>query len=99
MAVTDYHTHTARCGHAGGAARDYVLHAASRGLTEIAITDHLPLYFLDGDDPEPGLAMARSELPAYVDEVLKSGAERAARIANRTVSKVYRKVGLLQLDK
>ena len=36
---------------------------------------------------------------AYVDEVLKSGAERATRLANRTVSKVYRKVGLLQLDK
>lgn len=35
----------------------------------------------------------------YVDEVLKNGAERAARIANRTVSKVYRKVGLLQLDR
>ena len=36
---------------------------------------------------------------AYVDEVLKSGAERASRLANRTVNKVYRKVGLLQLDK
>ena len=36
---------------------------------------------------------------AYVDEVLKNGAERASRLANRTVSKVYRKVGLLQLDK
>ena len=36
---------------------------------------------------------------AYVDGVLKDGAERAARLANRTVSKVYRKVGLLQLDK
>ena len=36
---------------------------------------------------------------AYVDGVLKNGAERAARIANRTVNKVYRKVGLLQLDK
>lgn len=36
---------------------------------------------------------------AYVDEVLKDGAERAARLANRTVSKVYRKVGLLQLEK
>ena len=36
---------------------------------------------------------------AYVDGVLKDGAARAARIANRTVSKVYRKVGLLQLDK
>ena len=35
----------------------------------------------------------------YVDEVLKNGAERAARIANRTVNKVYRKVGLLQLDR
>ena len=35
----------------------------------------------------------------YVDAVLKDGAARAARIANRTVSKVYRKVGLLQLDK
>lgn len=36
---------------------------------------------------------------AYVDGVLKEGAERAARLASRTVSKVYRKVGLLQLDK
>lgn len=36
---------------------------------------------------------------AYVDGVLKDGAERAARLAGRTVSKVYRKVGLLQLDK
>ena len=36
---------------------------------------------------------------AYVDEILKNGAERASRLANRTVSKVYRKVGLLQLDK
>ena len=35
---------------------------------------------------------------AYVDAVLKDGAERAARLANRTVSKVYRKIGLLQLD-
>ena len=36
---------------------------------------------------------------AYVDGVLRDGAERASRIANRTVSKVYRKVGLLQLDR
>ena len=36
---------------------------------------------------------------AYVDGVLKEGAGRAARLAGRTVSKVYRKVGLLQLDK
>lgn len=35
---------------------------------------------------------------AYVDTILKDGAERAARIAERTVRKVYRKVGLLQLE-
>jgi histidinol-phosphatase (PHP family) len=70
MAVTDYHVHTARCGHAGGATRDYVLHAVSRGLTEVAITDHVPLYFLPGEDPDPGLAMTRGELPGYVEEVL-----------------------------
>ena len=34
----------------------------------------------------------------YVDGVLRDGAARAACLANRTVSKVYRKVGLLQLD-
>ena len=36
---------------------------------------------------------------AYVDEVLKEGAVRAAKLANRTTAKVYRKVGLLQLEK
>lgn len=34
---------------------------------------------------------------AYVDQVLKDGAAAAARIADRTTAKVYRKVGLLQL--
>lgn len=34
---------------------------------------------------------------AYVDSVLTAGAEGAGRIANRTMQKVYRKVGLLQL--
>lgn len=34
---------------------------------------------------------------AYVDEVLCQGAQRASAIADRTVSKVYRKTGFLQL--
>ena len=80
MAVTDYHVHTARCGHAGGATRDYVLHALARGLTEVAITDHVPLYFLPGDDPDPGLAMTRAELPGYVEEVLALREEFRGRI-------------------
>jgi histidinol-phosphatase (PHP family) len=77
---TDYHVHTARCGHAGGAARDYVLAALSRGLSEIAFTDHIPLYFLPGEDPDPGLAMTRAELPGYVEEVRALREEFAGRI-------------------
>ncbi|MCM3875299.1 MAG: histidinol-phosphatase HisJ family protein [Thermoanaerobaculia bacterium] len=77
---TDYHVHTERCGHAGGAARDYVLAALSCGLSEIAFTDHVPLYFLPGEDPDPALAMARSELPGYVEEVRALGEEFAGRI-------------------
>ena len=33
----------------------------------------------------------------YLDGVLKTGAERADRIAQRILSKVYRKVGFVQL--
>ena len=32
---------------------------------------------------------------AYIDEVLKNGAERAERIAYKTINKVYKKVGLV----
>lgn len=80
MRATDYHVHTARCGHAGGATRDYVLQAISRGLDEIAFTDHVPLWFLPGEDPEPGLAMTRAEFPGYVEEVLALREEFRGRI-------------------
>ena len=36
---------------------------------------------------------------AYVDGVLKDGAARASRLADRLVAKVYRKVGLLQPER
>ena len=77
---TDYHVHTARCGHAGGTMREYVEAALARGLLEIAFTDHAPLYFLPGDDPDPGLAMTRAELPGYVEEVLALREEYRGRV-------------------
>jgi histidinol-phosphatase (PHP family) len=77
---TDYHVHTARCGHAGGATREYVLTALEKGLSEIAFTDHIPLYFLPGEDPGPAIAMTRDELPGYVDEVRSLAREFAGRI-------------------
>jgi histidinol-phosphatase (PHP family) len=73
-------SHTARCGHAGGAMRAYVETALARGLREIAFTDHVPLYFLPGDDPDPTIAMTRAELPGYVEEVEELREEFAGRI-------------------
>ncbi len=60
--------------------REYVLAALSRGITEIAFTDHVPLYFLPGDVPNPGLAMTVDELPGYVAEVEELHEEFAGRI-------------------
>jgi histidinol-phosphatase (PHP family) len=60
--------------------RAYVEAALARGLTEIAFTDHVPLYFLPGEDPDPGIAMTSAELPGYVEEVESLRAEFAGRI-------------------
>lgn len=60
--------------------RAFVEAAIERGLRELAFTDHVPLYFLPGDDPDPGVAMTRAELPGYVDEVLSLKEEFRGRV-------------------
>jgi len=67
--LADYHVHTFRCGHAGGASRDFVLQAIERGLAEIAFTDHVPLYFLPAEKRDPSLAMREDQFAGYVEEV------------------------------
>src|SRR5260221_1216808 len=83
MITLDYHTHHARCGHAQGQIEDYIKAALSKGLTEIGISDHSPLYYLDGNDPQPQSAMAKNELDGYVEEVLKLKAKYAGQIMVR----------------
>jgi len=65
MRLPDYHTHTARCGHACGDPSAYVMAARSRGLLGIGIADHLPLL----PEPDPELSMGLSDLGHYVAEV------------------------------
>lgn len=55
------------CGHATGTLDELVAAAIDRGLDEIGIADHMPLYYCD--DPE--LAMRPDELPLYVEAVLE----------------------------
>ncbi len=81
--LPDYHVHTFRCGHAGGESRDFVLQAISRGLSEIAFTDHVPLYFLPLDRRDPSLAMREDQFDGYVEEVRALQAEFAGRIPVR----------------
>lgn len=71
MIRVDYHSHHARCGHAQGKIEDYIKAAIQKGLAEIGISDHSPIYWMEGNDPMPSTAMAKDELDGYVEEVLK----------------------------
>lgn len=76
----DHHTHTARCGHAVGEAREYVEAALAAGLRSIAVTDHVPMFWLPEPERDPRLAMRPEELPGYVEEVLALKVEYRGRI-------------------
>jgi histidinol-phosphatase (PHP family) len=69
IGLPDYHVHTFRCGHAGGRSRDFVRRAIELGLSEMAFTDHIPLYFLPEDARDPKLAMREDQFDDYLNEV------------------------------
>lgn len=76
----DFHTHHERCGHAEGQIRDYIEKAIEHGLQMIGISDHSPFFGDEEDHPMPAIAMAQSELPAYIEEVLRLKEEYQDRI-------------------
>lgn len=76
----DLHTHHDRCGHAYGTIRDYIESAISGGLSVIGISDHSPYFGHKEDQPQPLIAMAQSEFPNYVQEVLNLKREYEGKI-------------------
>ncbi|MBH8609406.1 histidinol-phosphatase [Thermoactinomyces sp. CICC 10521] len=66
----DLHTHHDRCGHAIGNLEDYIKTAINYGLQVIGISDHSPFFASQEDHLKPWVAMAKSEFPNYVCEVL-----------------------------
>lgn len=76
----DFHTHHERCGHAEGTLRDYIEAAISEGVQMIGLSDHSPYFGDRRDHPEPGIAMAKSEFPRYVEEALALKREYAGKI-------------------
>lgn len=69
--LTDYHTHSARCGHAVGSMDEYIDRAIARGISEIGLTDHLYLYFLDSSLREKSWAMAEETFDEHYREMLE----------------------------
>ncbi len=67
----DLHTHHYRCGHADGEIEEYIRSAIDAGLHVIGISDHSPYFAHKEDQPQPRIAMARSDFANYVDEVLR----------------------------
>lgn len=64
--LPDYHTHTERCGHARGAAAEYVQAALAAGLLSLGVADHIPLL----PQPDPELSMDVCHLGGYVADVM-----------------------------
>lgn len=61
----NYHTHTARCGHAEGADEAYVLAALSQGYDELGFSDHVPWPYESGFT-SPTVRMLVSQMDEYL---------------------------------
>lgn len=69
--LIDYHTHHARCGHAEGTLEQYVQQGIAKGITQLGLSDHMPLIHVNPATYYPEMAMPMAELPYYVEEVLQ----------------------------
>lgn len=66
--ISNYHTHTKRCRHAGGEDEEYVKYAIERGLSVLGFSDHSP-YFFDGRYISPA-KMLPTEADGYFESLL-----------------------------
>jgi len=68
--LTDYHTHTFRCGHAVGVLSEYIECAIAKGIGEIGLTDHLWLYFEEPARRDPRWAMPEEQYAEHYAEMV-----------------------------
>lgn len=69
--LIDYHTHHERCGHAVGTLEEYVRRGIEIGLSQLGVSDHMPLLHVDPATYYPEMAMPMEELPRYVEEAFR----------------------------
>lgn len=76
--IANYHTHTARCRHAGGTDEEYVQVAIEGGLKILGFSDHTPYWFPDGYYTH--MRMFPHQLGEYCDSVRKLQKEYAQKL-------------------
>lgn len=59
--TANYHTHTARCGHASGEDRAYVEEAIKAGIQTLGFSDHAPMPFPSGHHSGHRIQLDRAE--------------------------------------
>lgn len=65
----NYHTHTARCGHASGEDEDYVRCAIEAGIKHLGFSDHAPFIFPDGFESNWRVPLSKAD--DYVKSISK----------------------------
>ena len=81
--IANYHTHTARCGHAGGSDREYAESALAAGLKILGFSDHTPYDFFDSEPRNRPMRMRPEELPGYAGSIRALAEEYRGRLEIR----------------
>lgn len=79
--IANFHTHTARCGHAEGRTEDYVENAIAGGIKTLGFSEHTPHWYPEGFRSQ--IRMGPEELPAYLEEITRLKAQYAGKIEIR----------------
>lgn len=83
----NYHTHTCRCGHAGGSPIDFVKEALNHNLEYLGLSDHAPF-----QDQDYGNRMPYDELEEYLQDIEDAKKEFGHKI------KIYRSLEIEYLE-
>lgn len=76
---TNYHTHTARCGHAVGTDAQYVQAAIEQGFDVLGFSDHVPWPYESGF-AHPHVRMAVEQMDEYIASLRALRAQTAGRL-------------------
>jgi len=78
----NYHTHTARCGHAFGTDEEYIKAAIAQGFDELGMSDHVPWPYKSGF-VHHGVRMPVTQMDEYVQTMRRFKEKYADQISLR----------------